>query len=197
MNSAIAHRTPEDVLDEWSSRFGLGDAISAKALEPHFEALERELNAHPVSDDVLGENNRLFLKEATAHGLPAKRMQRYERGCRGSSRCVTGCPNAAKQGMNVSYVPWALALGARMYCSCRVERVVVERGQATGVVAHPTSVNDGVRTSLTVRLRAPWRSRCGQYHPDAQPSAPERLASERARTALPVPPRLRSGRRFR
>ena len=63
-------------------------------------------------------------------------MHRYERNCRGSGRCVTGCPNAAKQGMNVSYVPWALALGARIYASCRVERVVVEGGRATGVLAH-------------------------------------------------------------
>ncbi|MGA7118973.1 MAG: GMC family oxidoreductase [Polyangiaceae bacterium] len=135
MNSAIAHRTPEDVLDEWAADFGLGDALSAKRLEPHFEALERELNVHAVSDDALGENNRLFLDEARAHGLPAGRMRRYEKGCRGSARCFTGCPNAAKQGMNVSYVPWSLARGARIYCSCRVERVVVEHGRARGVVA--------------------------------------------------------------
>jgi choline dehydrogenase-like flavoprotein len=135
MNSAIAHRTPEDVLQEWDQRFGLGEFVSARSLEPHFDALERELNAHAVSDEVLGENNRLFLDEASAAGLPAGRMRRYERGCRGSARCVTGCPNAAKQGMNVSYVPWALALGARVYCSCRVERVIVEKGRATGVLA--------------------------------------------------------------
>jgi choline dehydrogenase-like flavoprotein len=135
MNSAIAHRTPEDVLDDWGQRFGLGDAVTARALEPHFDALEQELNAHAVGDDVLGENNRLFLDEASAEGLPAGRMRRYERGCRGSSRCVTGCPIAAKQAMNVSYVPWALALGARIYCSCRVERVIVEKGRATGVLA--------------------------------------------------------------
>ena len=154
MNSAIAHRTPEDVLDEWAQHFlGLGDAISVKSLETHFDALERELNVHAVDDDVLGRNNRLFLDEAIAHGLPAKRMQRYERGCRGSGRCVTGCPNAAKQGMNVSYVPWALALGARMYCSCRVDRVTIERGQATGVVAHGTGDGEGT-PSYAVRLRA-------------------------------------------
>ena len=111
MNSAIAWRTPEDVLDEWTTRFGLGEHVSVKALEPHFDALEQELNAHAVSDDVLGENNRLFLDEAAKDGAAGAQMQRYERGCRGSGRCVTGCPSAAKQGMNVSYVPWAL--GAR------------------------------------------------------------------------------------
>jgi choline dehydrogenase-like flavoprotein len=155
MNSAIAHRTPEDVLQEWAQRFGLGEHVSARSLEPHFDALERELNAHAVGDDVLGENNRLFLDEANAEGLPAGRMRRYERGCKGSARCVTGCPNAAKQGMNVSYVPWALALGARVYCSCRVERILVEKGRATGVIAHTQHEEpDGRRRSHRVTLHA-------------------------------------------
>jgi choline dehydrogenase-like flavoprotein len=145
MNSAIAHRTPEDVLAEWDERFGLGAHVSAETLAPHFDALERELNVHAVADDVLGENNRIFLDEARKEQLPARKMHRYERNCRGSGRCVTGCPSAAKQGMNVSYVPWALSLGARIYASCRVERVVVEGGRATGVLAA------GART---VRLRA-------------------------------------------
>jgi choline dehydrogenase-like flavoprotein len=135
INSAIAHRTPDDVLDEWADGFGLGDWISSLRLEPHFEALERDLSVHAVTDEALGENNRLFLDEARTHGLPARRMHRYEKGCRGSAQCFTGCPNGAKQGMNVSYVPWSLARGARIYYSCRAERVVVERGRARGVVA--------------------------------------------------------------
>ena len=135
MNSAIAHQTPEDVLEDWAEGFGLADSLSAKRLEPHFEALERELSVHSVSDEALGENNRLFLDEAREHGLPARRMHRYEKGCRGSARCFTSCPNGAKQGMNLSYVPWSLARGARIYCSCRVERVVVDRGRARGVIA--------------------------------------------------------------
>ncbi|HLK39593.1 MAG TPA: GMC family oxidoreductase [Polyangiaceae bacterium] len=144
INSAIAHRTPEDVLDEWSRRFGLGGAITAGALEPHFEALERDLNVHGVGDDALGRNNRMFLDEASAHGLPAERMRRYERGCRGSARCLTGCPSGAKQGMNVTYVPWALRLGARLFASCRVERVLVKAGCAVGVVGR------AARTSMTL-----------------------------------------------
>jgi choline dehydrogenase-like flavoprotein len=157
MNSAIAHRTPEDVLDDWAARFGLGESIHARALEPHFEVLERELHTHAVADDVLGRNNRIFLDQARADGMPARPMRRYERGCRGSGRCMTGCPNAAKQAMNVSYVPWALALGARLFCSCRVERAIVEDGRATGVLAHTTSHDPDVRDRQprrTVRLRA-------------------------------------------
>ena len=158
MNSAIAHRTPEDVLAEWKDRFGLGSHLTVEGLAPHFDALERDLNVHAVDEDVLGENNRLFLDEASHAGLPARKMHRYERGCRGSGRCVTGCPNGAKQGMNVSYVPWALALGARLYCSCRVERVVVEDGRATGITASTMgdalSPDPGAHVARSVRLHA-------------------------------------------
>lgn len=153
MNSAIAHRTPEDVLAEWDERFGLGAHVSVQSLAPHFDALERELNAHAVADDVLGVNNRLFLDEAAKEALPARKMHRYERNCRGSGRCVTGCPSAAKQGMNVSYVPWAIALGARLYASCRVERVVIEGGRATAVLAHGQPARGGRGHAVRIRAR--------------------------------------------
>jgi choline dehydrogenase-like flavoprotein len=154
MNSAIAHRTPEDVLDEWSHRFGLGDAINAAMLEPHFDALERELSSRAVSDEALGNNDRRFLDEAVVRGLDARRTHRFEHGCQGSGRCLTGCPSAAKQGMNVTYVPRALALGARLYCSCRVERVVVDGGRATGILAQTTSMQRTPRLARRVRLHA-------------------------------------------
>ncbi|MGO8998317.1 MAG: GMC family oxidoreductase N-terminal domain-containing protein, partial [Polyangiaceae bacterium] len=136
VNSAIAWRTPEDVIDEWRRDFGLGDLVTMKALEPHFDALESDLNTHEVMDEVIGENNRLFVETAEDRGIHATRMRRYERGCKGSGQCLTGCPNAAKQGMSVSYVPWALATGnARIFCSCRVERVDLRGGRAVGVTA--------------------------------------------------------------
>ena len=70
-------------------------------------------------------------------------------GCKGSGQCLTGCPNAAKQGMSVSYVPWALATGsARIFCSCRVERVDVRGGRAVGVTAR-----GGDRGEVTLRAR--------------------------------------------
>jgi choline dehydrogenase-like flavoprotein len=158
MNSAIAHRTPGDVLSDWAARFALGGAIHAKALEPHFEALERDLNARQVLGEVLGENSRLFLHRATADGLAARPMHRYERGCRGSAQCVTGCPSAAKQGMNVSYVPWALAHGARLYSSCKVERVETKGGRAVGVIAR-TMASDRLERHAHVGHRVRLRAR--------------------------------------
>jgi len=68
---------------------------------PHL-SLEHDLNVHAVADDVLGET--IVFSRRGKPEAPRRKMHRYEKGCR-LRRCVTGCPNAAKQGMNVSYVP--------------------------------------------------------------------------------------------
>jgi choline dehydrogenase-like flavoprotein len=147
VNSAIAWRTPEDVLDDWSARFGI-TGLAMRDLEPHFEAIERDLNVRTVQEEVLGGNNRGFIDRANAMGIEGLAMHRYEKGCKGSSRCLQGCPNAAKQGMNISYVPWALELGARIFTSCKVERVHIENGRAKSVLAtteaeHPVELIAG------------------------------------------------------
>lgn len=136
VNSAIAWRIPEDVVDDWSARFGLGDAITMKDLDPCFDTLERDLSVRSVDDAVLGENNRLFVEQANRHGFAAAPMKRYEKGCKGSGLCLTACPNGAKQGMSITYVPWALRTGrARIFTSCRVDHVELRGGRASAVIA--------------------------------------------------------------
>jgi choline dehydrogenase-like flavoprotein len=135
VNSAIAWRIPEDVVDDWGARFGVGERITMRALEPHFDILERDLSVRSVDPSVLGENNRLFVEQASKHGIEAAPMRRYDRGCKGSGLCLTGCPNGAKQGMNLTYVPWSLHRGARIFTSCTVAHVAIAGGRAVAVVA--------------------------------------------------------------
>lgn len=134
VNSAIAWRAPEDVIDDWGRRFGL--PISARMLEPHYAALEHDLSVRTVGADVLGENNRLFLEQARRQGFEAAPMRRYEKGCAGSGMCVTACPSGAKQGMSITYVPAALRGGrTRIYTSCRASHVEIRGTRASAVIA--------------------------------------------------------------
>jgi choline dehydrogenase-like flavoprotein len=150
VNSAIAWRLPSDTLADWRTRFGLADAMNEDELSGHFDALEDALNVHAVADEALGRNNAGLIEAMGTRGLEAHRMRRYDKGCTGSGRCLQGCPSAAKQGMSVSYVPWALALGARIFTSCKVERVLFEGARAAGILGQATTP-DGVRA---VRVRA-------------------------------------------
>ncbi len=147
VNSAIAWRIPEDVVATWRERFGLGRVVTMRALEPHFDALERDLHVASVAPDVLGENNRLFLEQAERNGYAAAPMRRYERGCRGSGLCLTGCVPGAKHGMRGRYVPGALSRGARLFPSARVAHVELRGDRAVGVVARS-------RTGHALTLRA-------------------------------------------
>lgn len=149
INSAIAWRMPEDVVDDWTDHHGLGSVMVKSELEAHFDALEEDLNVRAVDDAVMGHNNDGFLEASGRLGLESHKMRRYEKGCKGTGRCLQGCPSAAKQGMSVSYVPWALGKGARLFTSCKVVRVMMEGNRAAGVLARTTG-----RTPHTVSVRA-------------------------------------------
>ncbi len=149
INSAIAWRPPEQVVDGWNSHFGLGGAMTFKALDPHFTELERELSVRPVDDKVLGNDNRLFAEAATKLGLKSERVQRYDGGCDGSAMCLTGCSTGKKLGMAVTYVPQSLHAGAKIYTSAKALKVESKYGRATGVLAR-----FGARGRPMLRVRA-------------------------------------------
>ena len=139
VNSAIAWRVPDDVTNDWATRFALEGVLDGTSLAPHFDALEKELGVHDVNDEALGRNNKELIEALEKRGVEHHAMRRYAPSCEGSGRCLQGCPTGAKRGMNVSYVPWALSLGARLFCSCRVERARVENGRANAVIATSAS----------------------------------------------------------
>lgn len=139
INSAIALRAPPKVIDRWSTAFGLGDAVTAAVLDPHFDALEKELNVKPVGEDIAGNHNTLFEKATEQLGIKAHRIQRYDGGCEASASCITGCRTGKKLGMNITYVPQSLSHGARLYTSVRAVRVLSKWGRATGVEGRAAS----------------------------------------------------------
>jgi len=70
-------------------------------------------------------------------------------------QCAFGCPYDAKQAMHLSNLPVAVQAGARIYASCKVERLIVRDGHVRSLRARvldqlgrPTSAR------LTVRAKA-------------------------------------------
>src|SRR5204862_459948 len=81
-----------------------------------------------------GAGGAVVAREAAALGYAGARIPRNERGCLGTGVCAFGCPQDAKQAMHVSYVPRALAAGARLFTRCRVDKILLSAGKAIGVV---------------------------------------------------------------
>ncbi len=133
INSGIIWRMPDDVRDEWSTKFGLGELVDERAQRRIFEQLETELHVSEVDEAVRGGNARLMQRAAEALGLPGKPIRRNAKDCVGSARCLQGCPRGARQSMDVSYVPRSIEHGARLHALARATRVVIENGRATAV----------------------------------------------------------------
>jgi choline dehydrogenase-like flavoprotein len=164
INSGIVWRMPDEVRAQWVAERGLDALVGGRALDDAFEAIEAELGIGETPADVLGGNNERMAVAAAALGLPGRVIHRNVRGCRGASRCLQGCPNEARQSMDVSYVPRALAAGARLHTGVRAVRVALERGRAVGVQGVRVDALGGARERVRVRARAAVVLAAGALH---------------------------------
>ncbi len=155
VNWMIMLRTPDHVLDEWTRRFGL-EGMDAAGMAPVFERIEREVHARRVPEDSHSENNRLLLEGARALGWKVEQARINARGCVRSGFCGQGCRYDAKQGTQQTYLPRALARGARLIANAKADRIEVLARAGSPATAMSTK-----RVSATIRAPrsdAPARS---------------------------------------
>ena len=153
INSGIIWRLPDDVREDWNARFGLGELLEARGLEDTFARLEDELGVHETETELRGGNNERMARGAAALGLPGRVIHRNTKDCRGAGRCLQGCPNDARQSMDVSYVPRAISDGARLHVRCRARQLIIEHGRAVGVSGDVIG-DDGRHAVGTFEVRA-------------------------------------------
>jgi choline dehydrogenase-like flavoprotein len=105
-------------------------------LDAEFDEIEREIPISTAHERRWRKSTRRLFEIFQEMGLdpqPTPKMVDYDR-CTGCGRCVLGCPRGAKWDSR-RFLDVALAKGAALVSSCRVERVVLERGRAIGVEA--------------------------------------------------------------
>jgi len=133
VNSGIIRRLPAEVWQEWATDHGLHRRLSFAEIDDQSAKIEQELSVAPTAEAIAGGNNRLLAEAAARRGLAGSPTRRNTPGCRGSARCNLGCPYAAKQSMQLSYLPYATARGATLFAGERVERITESGGRASGV----------------------------------------------------------------
>ncbi len=141
INSGTCFRAPEPVLDDWRQRFGID---WANQLGPDFAAAEEFLRVTPLDPEQMGRNGQLAMEGAAALGASGGPIARNAGNCVQCGSCPLGCEIDAKRGMHVSYLPRAVAAGARLRAGVEARRVLVEDGRAVGV--HCTASADGTQS---------------------------------------------------
>ncbi|HYM61697.1 MAG TPA: GMC family oxidoreductase [Thermoanaerobaculia bacterium] len=109
---------PERVIRGWGVP-GLDHAD----LDARARKYATENNVHLLNDDLLNDNNRLFVEGCTKAGYKAEQFPINVKGCRGSSLCNLGCPNGAKQGTHIVQLPAAERGGVEVVTRAQVLRI--------------------------------------------------------------------------
>jgi choline dehydrogenase-like flavoprotein len=152
INSGTCFRAPDPVLAHWRERYGVS---WADQLAPDFSEAEEFLRVTPLDPERMGRNGQLAMEGAAAIGASGGPISRNAGNCVQCSSCPYGCRIDAKRGMHVSYLPRAVAAGARLRSGVEARRVLVDGDRAAGVscVAGANGGHDGHLHRYTVRAR--------------------------------------------
>ena len=152
INSGTCFRAPDPVLDHWRDRYGVE---WANDLAPDFAEAEEFLRVTPLDTGRMGRNGQLAMEGAQALGVSSGPISRNAGNCVQCSSCPYGCRIDAKRGMHVSYLPRAVAAGARLRAGVEARRILVEDSRAAGVrcTTAAAATGNGHSRPYTVRAR--------------------------------------------
>ena len=141
---------PERVIREWRV-----PGLSHDDIERRSRKYMAQNNVHALAPDLLNDNNRLFVDGCKQLGWTAHQFPLNLRGCRGSSLCNLGCPNAAKQGTHRVQLPNAEANGVEVVT--RAEALEIGERSVTVRVSPQLDHEKGMASAWipgTYRVRA-------------------------------------------
>jgi choline dehydrogenase-like flavoprotein len=159
INSGTCFRAPTGVLSEWLEKQGVGWAHD---LDDEYEQAERFLSVAPVDPARMGRNGQLCMEGAEAIGARGGPIRRNAGACVQCSSCPLGCSIDAKRAMHVSYLPRAVAAGARVRAGVDALQVRIEDGRATGVICRaggPTTAADAASRNGRPASKRPYELR--------------------------------------
>jgi choline dehydrogenase-like flavoprotein len=141
LTGGVCFRVPEAVHEEWVEILDT-DTISARSMEAVYARVEDMIHVEEVPVEMQSRGTVLFGQGAKKLGYDLKPLRRNTKGCCGCSRCNFGCPNKAKLSVDLTYLPRAMELGARIAADHRVDRLIVKDGRVLGVEGRTLSDPD-------------------------------------------------------
>jgi choline dehydrogenase-like flavoprotein len=148
INSGTCFRAPDSVLERWRDEHGVSWADD---LDADYAEAEEFLRVTQLDPNRMGRNGQLAMEGAAALGAGGAPIHRNAGECVQCSSCPYGCAIDAKRGMHVSYLPRAVAAGARVRAGVEAQRILTEDGRAVGLAC---SVRDATGRSRSYEVRA-------------------------------------------
>lgn len=142
VSATVSQRAPKWKLEEWKQRFGL-TGLASGVLDPHYQRLERNLGVHVNESHEINECANKVVQGCERLGYDWKPASRNVKQCALTGFCLAGCPSDRKMSTLVTYLPWAIAEGARVFADTHVTRVRTTNGRATGVDAEVVDRESG------------------------------------------------------
>ena len=137
INTKVALRAHANDYAKWYAASGLagsgGSPFAASDLDPHYDRVEKRLGVRERTD--WPKSVHTVEPGFRALGSELESVRSYtDTSCMKCGSCLQGCPtNAGKSTLN-TYIHDAWAAGRlELRADSRVERVVIENGEATGV----------------------------------------------------------------
>lgn len=152
VNSGTCFRTPASVMKSWRDELGL-KSLTEENFNPHFEKVEKTINVEDARFEVMCESNRIVHELLKTKGMTGHPLKRNVRNCDGCGFCCYGCPSAAKQSTDISYIPLALAAGAKLFTGIRFEKFIKQGNKILGIQGHYLD-HDYHPTNRAFELRA-------------------------------------------
>lgn len=132
INSGTCFQTPVPVLHGWSRSFGFDPKLPER-LATYYRQVASDIHIATPSLEDIGRNGEILHEGRLALGASGGVIARNAKGCKQSGVCCFGCPSGAKQSTLVSYLPKALAAGARVFVDSPVEAVEFQGSKLRGV----------------------------------------------------------------
>jgi choline dehydrogenase-like flavoprotein len=147
-------RTPDDVRDEWADRSGC-DLFREASFSRSLDLVSERIGVG-IRESLLNPNNDVLRRGCEELGYAWETIHRNARGCdpEQCGYCSFGCRSGGKQSTPRTFLHDAQVTGeTEIVPNCRADRLVLERGRATGVQALATDPVTGAEWRVRVRAK--------------------------------------------
>jgi choline dehydrogenase-like flavoprotein len=131
VNWSTSLPTPDEVRFQWERVFGFEGACSPE-YERSLQSVADRLQLN-TDESVPNPQNRVLERGGEALGNSVKVITRNVRDCVDCTFCTFGCRFEAKRSSLTTYLRDARMSGARVIVGTQVDRILVDRGLASGV----------------------------------------------------------------